>query len=77
MIFTILLRKYMLKRKEELFALLFTYHFLFLNTNKLVASAAMAVIAYPKIFVLAPVSIIFFEFWVFVVELCSLAVSVF
>lgn len=52
MIFTILLRKYMLKRKEELFTLLFTFYFLFLNTNKLVASAAMAVSAYPNTFVL-------------------------
>lgn len=45
MIFTIPLRKYMLKRKEELFTLLFTCYFLFLNTNKLVASAATAVSA--------------------------------
>jgi hypothetical protein len=57
MTFSILLRKYMLKRKEEFLALLSTRYFLFLNTNKLVASAAIAVIAYPKIFVLAPVGI--------------------
>lgn len=50
----------MLKRKEEFLALLSTYHFLFLNTNKLVASAATAVNAYPNTLVLAPVSIAFF-----------------